>query len=140
MKIFKYLIVFITVMLYSNNSLGQQNVAFDYTVTPIGEGEYEFMMSIPDPGNVQFLEIGFMDSANSEFASETLVASINKKSDNNYYFFLSETEVKINPEEFSFQIIRQQREVGVELNSSVVIKLMDEDLNVLNTYQQVITN
>lgn len=140
MKMINHFILSVSLFFLSHLVVAQQNVSFDYQVTQIGQGEYEFLISIPEPGNVQFLEIGFLDNAEDDFVSEMFIGSLNKKSDNNFYFFINDNEVQINPGEFIVQITRQEEVQGQELNGSVSIKLMDKDLNILNSYQQVITN
>lgn len=139
MRILITYIVLSIAILFTWNSQAQTTVQFDYTVSKTAENQYEFLMNLPNPSGVQHMEIGFLDFPEDEFASETFIASINKKSDNNFYFFINNNEVKINPAEFVFLVERLQDISDSEIKR-VYIKLMDKDLNILNTYQQVLTN
>lgn len=141
MVFMKNIIIFLVAVtsMVLSKTFAQAQVSFNFQVTHLGGTQYEFFMQIPNPEGVQFIEIGFIDDMEQDFASELFSASLNKKQDGNYYFAIGTDEFQINPKQgFQFVIKREFEFENLPIERASYIKCLNRDFYELGINRQII--
>jgi hypothetical protein len=93
---------------------------------------YEMQLQLFDATNVQFIEIHFLEKGN-ELVMD--VASLNQKKDGKFYLSCDGDEKIVSLNDITLNL---SHEFGMLTDQAVMVKLLDEDFNLIDSYQKLI--
>ena len=154
-------VLLIIVLAVLSTEIAAQGSRFEFEAVSSGVGVYDFNMGISNVSDIQFIEVNFIEDIEFMEEAEIYILSLNKKKDNNYYLAVEENESRVEIENFSFSLSRKllndfQEEINDENNTepteedsfevsglltqeiTVLIKLLDINMNILDSYQLLI--
>lgn len=133
--------LFYTILLFvcAQQVSAQHNNRFDYQIQRVDSVNYELNLQFTDVKDVQFIQIKLLERE-QEF--KIMEASLNRKRDGEYYFFLEGNERKVQPEDiiilFDQHIEGLNAEVVYLEEPKVIIDLIDNNLTILESLEKVI--
>ncbi|WP_298487866.1 hypothetical protein [uncultured Maribacter sp.] len=117
-------------ILFSFITTAQDGALFDYEIERIDGNNYELKLQVSGDIDIQYIQIHFLEKGKSLDIYE---ASLNKKRDGRYYLFFKgeENQVFLDNVEFKFT-----HNYGLLSEPSVIVKLIDKDFKVIDSYQK----
>ncbi len=113
-------------------SHAQEGTLFDYQIQKQDSVNYEMQFQLFNTANVQFIEVKFLEKGN-ELAMN--VASLNQKKDGKFYLSCDGDEKMVSPGEMTMNFTH---DFGMLQEHSVMVRLLDKDFNLIDSYQKVI--